>query len=117
MFELKLFDIVEHKKGKKQMVVSIQEEKEFSCLDGCGNRFMWDEKHPLHSDWCNNPIIKVWRPRSRATFGFFLNGGFAEKDFDLVWERAKAHTITIDDKEIKISEESYQELKKSLLGE
>ena len=49
---------------------------------------------------------------ANGTKEWYLNGKeFTEKEF---LQRTRKHTIIIDGKEIKISEESFNELKKSL---
>lgn len=102
-FELKLFDIVEHENGAKQMVVSINEEKEFSHLDGGGNNFYPYGIHPLFRSWhTDGKIVQVWRPINRGEFGYFLKNGFDKEYFNLVWERNN-HTIVIDGEKFLIS--------------
>lgn len=57
--------------------------------------------------------------KGRITYGYtpsiFEEREYQEVNFD--WLLPVEHTITIDGKEIKISEESFNELKKQLMGE
>lgn len=100
--DLKLFDIVEHEDGTKKMVVSIEEKFELSDLSGCGDsvkgRLSYEELS--NYPWSVGAIIKVWRPKDRGFFGFFLSKGFKTKYFNLVWEKETNKTTDLTLQEI-----------------
>ena len=90
---------IEYRNGQKGILLK---DTEYGNIIAIGNGFMRFELEGIEYDW---DIIRISQPSFECNYLDF------DKKGKTVWRRSE-HTIQIDGKEIKLSKESYNNLKK-----
>ena len=107
--DLELFDVLLFEQGRMAMVVSVNEEKELSWLDGGGNSIKILSENYNDINKVNNlsgKVVKIFRPISRGYLGNFFKD-YNTNYLKLIWEREEKTQAQIEIEELKKERDEF----------